>query len=265
MDTKLNYFKLIFILIVPMILIVLYSFAEKDLRAGSFVLQKADIADYFQNPLIAMSSVINTVSDVSIADTIPEQKDSIVYDTLPQRIFFFGDSMLEGLSRRMMQYAAENGHELLNLVWVSSSTKIYAENIDTLLHFMQKFQPTYIFICLGGNELFVKDLKKRDSYIKTIIQAIDTIPYVWIGPPNWKNDTGINDLIESNVGNRFFLSKNLTFKRIEDGMHPTYASAAVWLDSVARWMRDSVQYRIAMERPKSTSRYGETIRLKPLE
>jgi hypothetical protein len=262
MNTKLTYFELIVILIIPMIFLTLNSFAKEEIRIGNIVLQKANIADYFQKELkpIAESPAAYTPDTIATP-----KKDSITHDTLPQRIFFFGDSMLEGLSRRMEQYAAENGHELLSLIWVSSTTKIYAEHADTLIHFMRKFQPTYIIICLGGNELFVKDLKQRDSYIKTIIQTIDTIPYVWIGPPNWKEDTGINDLIKTNASDKFFLSKNLDFRRADDGMHPTYVSAAKWLDSVAFWMRDSIQYRILMELPSSKEKHGETIRLQPIK
>jgi hypothetical protein len=261
MNTLLTYFKLIVILIIPMIFLILNSFAKEELKIGSIILRKADIADYFREEPIAIADT-STVSIIIDTIALPE-KDSIVNDTLPQRIFFFGDSMLEGLGPRMMQYAAENGHELLSLIWVSSSTKAYAEYIDTLIHFMRKFQPTYIIICLGGNELFVKDLKQRDSYIKTIIQTIDTIPYIWIGPPNWKKDTGINDLIKTNVGDKFFLSTKLNFKRAEDGMHPTRSSAAMWMDSVVFWMRDSTQYRIAMELPSSKKKHGEVIRLLP--
>jgi lysophospholipase L1-like esterase len=263
MKTIITYFGLIVLLIIPIIFLTLNSFAKEDIRIGKVVLQKANIADYFRKtPDPIAEEPIAYISD-SIAMS---EKDSIIHDTLPQRIFFFGDSMLEGLSRRMVQYAAENGHELLNLIWVSSTTKIYAEHIDTLVHFMREFQPTYIIICLGGNELFVKDLKLRDSYIKTILQTIDTIPYVWIGPPNWKEDTGINDLIKTNVGDsRFFLSKRLDFRRADDGTHPTYASAAKWLDSVAFWMRDSIQHRILMELPSSKEKHGETIRLQQIK
>jgi len=117
---------------------------------------------------------------------------------------------------------------------------------------------------MGGNELFVRDLPRRDTYVKTIVQTIDTIPYVWIGPPNWKEDTGINNVIENNVGShRFFPSKNLTFKRGKDGAHPTFASSSMWMDSIACWISNRIQHRILMDFPKETHQSGRTILLQP--
>jgi len=253
----LNYFKLIVILIVPAIFITWYSFNDNELEIGNVILEKTTIANYFH--FQTDSSLIAVIDSIILTP-----KDSIIHDTLPKRILFFGDSMVEGLSRRMRQYAAENDHELLNVIWYSSSSKVWAENIDTLKHFMRTFKPDYIFICLGGNELFVRDLPRRDTYVKTIIQTIDTIPFVWIGPPNWKNDTGINQIIEDNVGrHRFFPSKRLTYKRLSDGAHPTTASASVWMDSVACWIKDSIKHRIVMEVPQNKDQSGRTVMLQP--
>jgi hypothetical protein len=235
----------IFILIIPIFFVIWNSLAKEEFRIT------------FADPPIF--SINHTIA-------IPEQKDSIVRSTRPQRIFFFGDSMVWSLSLRMVQYAAENDHELLNLVWVSSTTRSYAKHVDTLAHFIRKFQPTYIVICLGSNELSVRNSKRVGSHIETILKTIDTIPYIWIGPPNWKEDAGINNFIKNNVGkDRFFLSRRLTFKRASDGIHPTYASAAMWLDSVAHWMRDSTQYRIAMDLPSGKNKHGKTILLKQLQ
>lgn len=247
-----KYIGLIIILIIPLIWICAYSFYETDIS----IMKKANIASHFRPaPIIHQDTL-----DVIVADTV-------VCDTTKQRILFFGDSMLEGLGKRMKKYAGENGHELQCIIWYSSSSKVWGEHIDTLSHFIRKFQPTYIFACIGANELFVKDLDKRDQYVKTIVARIDTIPYIWIGPPNWKDDTGINDIILNNVGKyRFFPSKNLTYKRSSDGAHPTSASAAQWMDSVAVFISDSTKHRILMRMPQDdTQPKGETILLKPLK
>jgi hypothetical protein len=254
----LTYFKLIILLIIPIALITAYSFSDKKIIVGDLELQKADIAPYFHPDH----------SPVDSLDTVVEpEEEPVICDTASQRILFFGDSMIEGLSRRMKQYASENHHELLNVIWYSSSTKIWAEHTDTLKHFMQEFQPTYIMICLGGNELFIKDLDKRDAYIKDILRTVAGTPYVWIGPPNWKADTGINQTIEKNVGTyRFFPSKRLNYQRKSDGAHPTYASAAMWMDSVAHWMNDSIRHRIVMKFPENqTKPSGKTTLLQPLK
>jgi hypothetical protein len=256
----LTYIKLIAILLIPIIYITLYSFCDKDITCGDLTLEKTDIADYFRKKPISVSFL--PVEE----DSIRENKE-IICDTTTQRILFFGDSMLEGLSRRMKQYAAENHHELLSVIWYSSSTKVWSEHKDTLIHFIKTFHPTYIMICMGGNELFIRDLDKRDAYVKEILKTIGTTPYVWIGPPNWKTDTGINAVFEKNVGiHRFFPSKRLKYERGKDGAHPTYASAAMWMDSVACWMNDSINHRIAMHFPKDNNqRSGKIVLLSPLK
>ena len=184
-----------------------------------------------------------------------------------QRIMFFGDSMLEGMRHRIRQYAYENDHETLNLIWYSSSTKTWAEHIDTLTYFMNRFKPTYIIIVLGANELNIKDIvKKYDPYVKKIMSKIDGLPYVWVGPPNWKEDTGINTLIENNVGSeRFFLSKNYTFNRTSDGAHLLQSSAEEWMDKIALWLNDNVPEQLQMNVPKDkTKMKGNTSLLQPL-
>ncbi|MDR2475094.1 MAG: SGNH/GDSL hydrolase family protein [Bacteroidales bacterium] len=258
MDNKSQstYWKLAAILFIPLVLITIYSIYDKELTVGELTFQKARIGSYFRQ------SEIRDFYAAPIAE-----ETSVVYDTASQRILFFGDSMLEGLSRRMKQYAAENGHELLNVIWYSSSTLIWSQHEDTLAHFIRTFRPTYIMTCLGGNELFIRDLDRRDAAIKTILGVTGEIPSIWIGPPNWKADTGINELMEKNIGtHRFFPSKRLTFQRGTDGAHPTYASAASWMDSIACWMNDSTLYRIRMKFPTdNTRKKGETVLLSPLK
>lgn len=253
------YFKLVGILIIPLIALTIYSFSDLELSIGRFTLQKTNIRRHFPK-------AISIVTPIPVRDSLKTiNHTSIITDTTNQRILLFGDSMVEGLSKRLRNYAAENNHELLNVIWYSSSTKIWAES-DTITYYLKKFNPSYIFICLGGNELFVRDLDKRENYIQIILQKIGDKPFVWIGPPNWKADTGINDLIKKQTGNnRYFPSKELSFDRKEDGAHPTPASAAKWMDSIAVWLQDSAQYRIRMEFPQQNNRQkGKTEILKPL-
>lgn len=171
-------------------------------------------------------------------------------DTTAQNILFIGDSMLEGLSPRLAAYAKENGHKMNTVIWYSSTSNVWGE-CDTLKTFIKKFKPSYIFICLGANELFVKDIKqKRDKYVKSILAQIGDIPYLWIGPPNWKEDTGINDLIATNTQpGCFFLSNGMEFDRAKDGAHPTRSSAVLWMDSVVRWMPNNCAHPIILKEP----------------
>lgn len=253
-----QYIPLVGLLLIVLILIIVYSLSDTEIKIGNFTLQKADIKKHFH---LKDSISTDTVAPGLIAT---QQGPVVITDTTSQRILLFGDSMVEGLGKRLRNYAAENNHECLNVIWYSSTTKIWAET-DTLEHFKRTFNPTYIMISLGGNELFVRDLDKREEYIKQIIQKFGDIPYIWIGPPNWKEDTGITALMEKHAKpHRYYPSKKLKFDRMSDGAHPTMNSAAKWMDSVAVWIQKDTHYRINMDFPQSNAKEGRIVLLQPL-
>ena len=198
------------------------------------------------------SSLVCKSDSDSIIPPPPHKLFPQPVDTASQSILFIGDSMLEGLSPRLAAYAKENGHKMNTVIWYSSTSNVWGE-CDTLKTFIRRFKPSYVFICLGANELFVKDIaKKRDKYVKTILSQIGNIPYLWIGPPNWKEDTGINDLIAANAKpGCFFLSNGMHFDRAKDGAHPTRSSAVEWMDSVVRWMPKNCAHPIKLNLPKA--------------
>ncbi len=188
-------------------------------------------------------------------------------DTTSQRILFIGDSMLEGLSPRLAAYCEYNGHELYSVIWYSSTSEIWGKS-DKLAKYIETFKPTYIIISLGANELFVGDIeRKRRQYVEKIIDDIGDIPFIWIGPPNWKPDTGINRLVSSLAPKGcFFLSDGMHFNRAKDGAHPTRSSAVDWLDSIVRWMPLNARQPIRLEKPeKSTAKPKRVIVHQPSE
>ena len=201
---------------------------------------------------------------VSVADTSLRSREAVRTDTVHHVILFIGDSMLEGLSPRFAAYAKSNGHRLYTVIWYGSTTEKWATS-HRLKSYIRKFRPDYIVVCIGGNELFVRDLDHRSKMIDGILSDIGNLPYVWIGPPNWKPDTGINRLIASKVGDgHFFLSANLTLDRASDGAHPTHEAAAVWMDSVAQWIAGKSACPMRLDRPRQQSAYAtRTIILTP--
>ena len=219
---------------------------------------------------------IPTNTEVPIDSTLLAKADSSQtearkpkeVDTCAQRILFVGDSMLETLGRRAADYALQNGHEIETVVWYSSNSKLWSET-DTLQYFIRKHKPTFIMICLCGNELFVRDLDNRDRYIKRIVKKIGKTPFVWISPPNWKDDTGINELILKNVGReRYFDSTHYRGRmaRKRDHAHPTQEAANWWMDSIALWMNSlETAHPIRMARPDTVARIKHMTLLQPVE
>ena len=255
-------FQVTLMLIVTAILLTAYSFTSYEIEIGDLKLKKTKIREFFldipENPY-GKRIVKGDYSEL-------RQNKQEPMDTTSQKILLIGDSMLEGLGPRLKDYTAYNNHDLKTVIWYSSSTEYFGTS-DTLKYFINQYKPTYIMLVLGANELFVNDIKRqRQHYVRKILTQIDTLNYVWIGPPNWKDDTGINDLILNNVGKgRYFPSKNLNYKRAKDGAHPTHESSAIWMDSIASWiMRDS--YRpIKLEKPLNKSpKSGNVTILQPL-
>lgn len=252
------YVKVIAILALPLLFVVAYAVCPIQLPPPGWKLSKLDLR---ASPNPSQEGGTDSVEPCKI--TLPlegteeaeAEAEAVAPDTIPQRILFLGDSMAEGLVRRMADYAEENGHFLSRVVWYNSTTKSWASS-DTLQFFIRKYQPTFLMICMGGNEQFVKDVHVREEYVHKIIGTFGDTPFVWIGVPAWKEDTGLNSLIQKCVGEeRFFDSRELTLKRGSDRVHPTFAAASMWMDSIAAWMQD--RYPIQMHRPgkKATHKY----------
>lgn len=240
-----KYIGLWSILAVAFVLFAGLSFVD-TINVGGFELKTSGIADALTK---APDDLKQQEAQVALAAATSVDAP-VAVDTTSQTILFIGDSMLEGLSPRLAAYAKKNGHKLYTVIWYSSTSEIWGETTK-LKDFITQFEPSYVFICLGANELFVKDIAaKRDKYVKNIISQIGELPYVWIGPPNWKEDTGINDLIASNVApGTFFLSNGMHFDRASDGAHPTRSSAVQWMDSVVRWMPANSAHPIKLDKP----------------
>jgi lysophospholipase L1-like esterase len=171
-------------------------------------------------------------------------------DTTAKNILFIGDSMLEGLGERLAAYCKKSGHTLIEVIWYSSSTKCWGETAR-LTELINKYHPNYIMVCLGANELYVPNIQTaRRPLLKKMLAEIGDTPYLWIGPPNWIEDTGINDLLKQEVDEGcFYYSANDKFTRSRDGAHPTRASAHKWMDRVIKWMKTNGAYPIRLDYP----------------
>lgn len=188
-------------------------------------------------------------ADTLAADTISQQAEP---DTVPKTVLFIGDSMVECLGPRMSAYCKAYGHQLYNVIWYSSTTELYGSS-RLISDYIEVLHPDYIFISLGGNELFIKDIiEKRDKHVKSILAEVGDIPYLWIGPPNWKEDTGINQMIAQNVKpGCMFVTKGIEMGRKKDGAHPDAASSIMWMDSIVAWMPQNARYKLPFVEPEN--------------
>jgi hypothetical protein len=242
---------IVIIFSITLILLALYSFIDYKFVIFGYELKKSGIRSMFEKSEddLAFSDSVNTKKNDSIKAPPPR-----VLDTNKQKILLIGDSMVEGLMFPFVDYADFNGHQLFPVIWYSSSSKTFGTS-DTLRYYIKKFKPTYIIMALSSNELFVSDIQTRDVYVKRILKQADTLKFVWIGPPNWKKDTGINDLILKFCGkDRYFPSKDLKFDRANDGAHPTRQSSRTWADKIAKWITEESRYPIILNKPDKPSK-----------
>ena len=257
---KKAYFAICAILLVGLGVFYAFSNSDLDMKLGDTEIKKGT----FNETLFAAEPQRKvTQRDVPLP---PNRKKAgkAEMDTTKKTILFIGDSMVECLFPRMSAYAKKNGHNLYCVVWYSSSTEIYGSR-TTLKEYINKFKPDYIMITLGGNELFVRDIRqKRQKYVDEIIKQMGNIPYIWIGPPNWKDDTGINDMISESVPQGcFYLSytPDQHYNRKKDGAHPKADSSILWADRICKWIMTKSAHPIRLEAPPA----GETARPTKLE
>lgn len=271
---KRNYFQYLALLCLAFVLFTAYALMPDDIRFSvSLKKQKLPLSLEKRNDHVNQNNQKPTAKitkpDTSRMEQSVQCADVFellgTLDTSHQRFLLIGDSMGEYLRLRLNDYCAKNGHSMKSVIWYSSSTEIYG-SCDTLSHFIETYNPTYVLLVLGSNELFIRDIKdKRDAYVKHILAEIGDLPYIWIGPPNWKEDTGINDLIVENVGaGHYFESKRLSYVRGSDHAHPVKSSAYMWMDSIAHYLYHGAAHRVVMEMPDhSISKTPPTVLIPP--
>ncbi len=199
---------------------------------------------------VANTSAQTDTTATASSEATQQHKSRTVLDDTPKTVLIIGDSMLEGLSMRLGAYCQASGDTLYSAIWYSSTSELYGES-RLISDYIAKYHPDFIFLSLGGNELFVSDVaEKRERHVKSILAEIGDIPYLWIGPPNWKADTGINDLIASIAPEGcFFRSEGIEMDRKRDGAHPTPESAYAWMDSIISWMPANARYVLPLKQP----------------
>lgn len=163
-------------------------------------------------------------------------------DSSAQKILLIGDSMAECIFFSFSKYAKYSGHKLKGVFWYGSTTLKWAKS-DTVRRLIAKHKPSLIIISLGANELFIKNINSREKALQKILAQMDSVPYLYVSPPNWKPDYGLTEMLERNIPpDQFFLSRDLVLERRKDGAHPTMKASLVWGDTIANWIVQRSKY-----------------------
>ena len=247
--------KTLLILFNVCIVIFTYAISPLSFSLGDEPVRKVDM----QASLAALNSDSTATQP---ADSVQIQQK--VKDESPQRFLFVGDSMVEPIAHYFWNYAKENGHELYTVTWYGSSSYSWGCT-RTLEHFMEETKPTFIVLCMGSNELTLKDMNTIHHNVQRVLEKVGDIPFVWIGPPSYTEnnpngikrwiDKGYNDQLIKEVGaDRFFDSRDMQMDRARDGLHPTMKGAVVWMDQLAQWMQSELtRHPVILNAPQQKS------------
>ncbi len=244
---KSKYTSLWAILASVFLVVTVISFVG-DITIWGWKIKKAPIADMLTAPFESQEDKEHKELQRREVAMQKEKALEVKVDSMPKNFLIFGDSMSENIALRLAAYAAQNGHKLHTVNWDSSGTRIWAST-DTLSYFINRYKPDFIFVTLGSNESFARNVDHYRSYVRAILEKLGDIPFIWIGPPSFKEEHGFNDmLLEELPAGTFFRAHGLELERRRDKIHPTVKAAAYEVDSLARWMRHSA-HPILMDVP----------------
>jgi hypothetical protein len=246
--------QLILFLLLILIVFVLYGLKTTPLVLGEEIKQFGVKALFKEQESKVEQIVLDTIVEVAQDNT----KTNVKRDSSSKFILLTGDSMVEQLRYRMEEIAHFNGHKLMACIWYNSTTKKWSKT-NRLSDLYKEYRPDVVIFTLGANELSLPNIKSREPFIKDMIAEIDSlgIPFVWIGPPNWLEDTGLNNMVEQYIGEKRFyhsahLEDELVDLRQEDGAHPTREGADLWADSINIWLTSQsfLSDKLLFERPE---------------
>ena len=172
------------------------------------------------------------------------------YSPDKKRILLVGDSEAEGLMYPLNDYCQNSGHEIVKaVVWYSATDMTYAAN-DTLKNAIATVKPDYIIMVIGLNQIFQQSFESTIKAVAKIKKTFGNIPYTWVGPANWVNDKGINNVYETqNDPGTFFLSKNIVMGRGKDGRHPDLNGYYIWMEALSKWLKTEAKWKLTMNKP----------------
>ena len=140
-----------------------------------------------------------------------------------------GDSMVGGgLCKALAPRFKEEGTKFVRDVWESASISAFDES-DRIPTLMKRYDPDLVLLTLGANDVFNDHPEYMAKHIESIVKKVGHRDCIWIGPPLWKGDKGLVEVIRQHSAPcRFYDSQGLTLQRAGDGIHPTEKGGEVW-------------------------------------
>ena len=184
-----------------------------------------------------LATALGDTADAGAAEGVPTTP---LASLAGKTILHVGDSMVggnQGLTRALEQRFTAEGAKLIRDYKVSESIVSY-DHSPKLKSLVEKNRPDIVIITLGTNDVFVPYPASMAGNVRNIVKRVGTTECYWMGPPTWKPDTGIVQVLKDNVAPcKFFDSSNLKLQRAGDGIHPTDRGGADWATSFWTYFR----------------------------
>ena len=231
---------------IAMVIFLGISFS-KDITLWGHTFTKAR----FPETLLAAKEEEPTLPETP-PDTVPEIREAepVPPDTTVHNVLVFGDSMTHNLAMSISKYGTKNHYKVTGVTWESSSIPGWSHS-GKIKEYMEMSKPDYVIISLGSNEMELKNFERRLPDVDSVIKQVGDVPYVWVGPPLWKEDRGLYAMLEKRVPKgKLFRTEGIEIERGGDHIHPTRKGADTWADTLMRWIR-TTEHPILTERPDS--------------
>ena len=179
------------------------------------------------------------VSMVLLVSTMDADAQDPEEAAAPKKFLLVGDSMAWGLGLALKPMMEAEGRSFRFRHKTSDSIRAYAANAR-MRDDLRKYEPDVVLITLGSNEALIPKPEALVKPVKKIVRHVGDKPCYWIGPPMWRDDTGVVKVLEEHVAPcRFFNSSALEIERRKDGYHPNKQGSETWARAVLAWISEN--------------------------
>ena len=151
-----------------------------------------------------------------------------------------GDSTVgggHGLARALKSRFEADGARYVSDT-VNSASLLRYDIVTHLAQSIERHHPDLVLINLGTNEVFVPAPQALAPRIRAVVRKVGHRDCIWIGPPTWKGDRGLVQVIRENAAPcKFFDSSNMRMDRLRDGIHPTDHGGEQWAERIWPFFR----------------------------
>jgi lysophospholipase L1-like esterase len=187
-------------------------------------------------PIVMLATAVEGEADAGAAAEAPAPLTG-------KTILHVGDSMVGGnwgLTRALEGRFTAEGAKFVRDYKVSESIISYDKS-PKLKELLAKHKPDIVIITLGTNDVFVPYPASMANNVQSIVKRIGSRECYWMGPPTWKPDTGIVQVIKDNAAPcKFFDGTSLKLERGHDGIHPTDKGGAEWATRFWSFFRPAI-------------------------